>query len=108
MEVEFEFVESGCEAAELLEVSEGSFDSVALSIKGTVEATLDFAQRTWRDHSGDAALLEMVQDGIGVVALVGEDGLGPPVTEQWDGLRAVVSLASGQQEAEWESEFIGE
>jgi hypothetical protein len=50
----------------------------------------------------------MVQDGIGVVSLVGEHGLGPPVTEQWDGLRAVVSLASGQQEAEWESEFIDE
>jgi hypothetical protein len=70
-----------------------------------------YANRTPKiplDHSGDAALLERVQDGIGVVSLVGEHGLGPPVTEQWDGLRAVVSLASGQQEAQWESEFIGE
>jgi hypothetical protein len=75
LEVEFKFVESCCEAAELLEVSEGSFDSVGLSIKGTVEATLDFAQRTWRDDSGDS-VLEMVQDGIGVVARVGEHGPG--------------------------------
>jgi hypothetical protein len=43
LEVEFEFAESGCEAAELLGVSEDSFDSIALSIEGTVEATLDFA-----------------------------------------------------------------
>lgn len=39
-EILFEFIESGDETAELLEVIEDSFDAVALTIEGTVEVAL--------------------------------------------------------------------
>ena len=104
----FEFVEAGGESAELLEVREGSFDAVALSVEGAVEAALDGAMRTWRDDGGDAALVEMVEDGIGVVALVGEHRLRAAIAEQRDGLGAIVDLAAGQYEAERQPECVGE
>ena len=50
----------------------------------------------------------MVEDGVGVVALVGEHGLGAMIAEQRDGLGAVISLAAGQHEAERQSKRIGE
>jgi hypothetical protein len=108
VEVLFEFVEACGETSELLEVSEGSFDAVPLSVEGAVEATLDGAMRTWRDGGGDAAFAEMVEDGVGVVALVGEQRLRAVVAEQRDGLSAVVGLAAGQQEAERQAKRIGE
>jgi hypothetical protein len=108
LEVLFEFVEAGGEAAELLEMGEGAFDAVALTVEGAVEAALDLADRTRRDDGGDAAFAEMIEDGVGVVALVGEHGLGAVIAEQRDRLGAVIDLAAGQPEAERPSKRIGE
>jgi hypothetical protein len=107
VEVVFEFIEARGEAAELLEVGEGAFDAVALPIEGTVEAALDFADGSGRDDGGDAALAEMVEDEVGVVALVGEHRPWAAIAEQHDGLGAVIGLAAGQHEAERQPEGIG-
>src|ERR1700738_499411 len=98
----------GGETAELLEVGEGAFDAVALAVEGAVEAALHLADGSRRDDGGDIAFVEMVEDGVGVVALVGEHGLGAMIAEQRDGLGAVISLAAGQHEAERQSKRIGE
>lgn len=82
MEVLVEFIEACCQAAELFEVCEGSFDAVALAIEGAVEAALHFSHRAGRDDGADVVFSKMVQDGIGVVALVCEHGFGPPLAEQ--------------------------
>jgi hypothetical protein len=108
MEVLFEFVEACGEAAELLEVSEGAFDAVALAVESAIEAALDFADGSGRDDGGDAALAEMVENWVGVVALVGEHRLRTMIAEQRDGLGAVVGLAARQHEAERQSQRIGE
>ena len=50
----------------------------------------------------------MVQDGIGVVSLVGDHGLGPVFTEQGYSLGAVMGLTVGQHEADWQAGLIGE
>ena len=50
----------------------------------------------------------MVEDGVGVVALVGEHGLRAAIAEQRDGLGAVIGLAAGQHEAERQPQRIGE
>jgi hypothetical protein len=107
VEVLFEFVESCGESSELLEVSEGAFDAVSQSIEGAVEAALDDAMGPWRDDGGDAALAEMVEDGVGVVASVGEHGLRATLAKQVDGLGAVVGLAARQHEAERQPKRIG-
>jgi hypothetical protein len=107
VEVLFEFVEACGESSELLEVSEGAFDAVSLSIEGAVEAALDDTMRAWRDDGGDAAFAEMVEDRVGVVASVGEYRLRAAIAEQRDGLGAVVSLAARQHEAERQPKRIG-
>ena len=108
VEVLFAFVEAGGEAAELLEMGEGAFDAVALAVEGAVEAALDLADRTRRDDGGDAALVEMMEDRVGVVALVGQHRLRAVVAEQRDGLGAVIGLAAGQDEVERPSKRVGE
>jgi len=104
----FEFVEARGEAAELLEMGEGAFDAVALSVEGAVEAALELTHGSRRDDGNDAAFVEMVEDGVGVVALVGEHRLRATVSEQRDGLGAVVGLAAAQHKAERQPERIGE
>ena len=107
LEVLFEFVEARSEPSELLEVSEGAFDAVALAVEGAIEAALDGAMRARWDNGGDAALVQMREDRVGVIALVGDHGLGPTVAEQRDGLSAVIGLAAGQHEAERQAEGVG-
>lgn len=58
------FVKARGQSPELFEMGEGTFDAIALA--------LDFAHRARRDDGEDAALAEMAQDRIGVIALVGE------------------------------------
>jgi hypothetical protein len=107
MEVLSEFVESCGEASELFEVSEGAFDAVALAVESAIEAALDFADESGRDDGVDAAFAEMVEDGVGVVASVGEHGLRATLAKQVDGLGAVVGLAARQHEAERQPKRIG-
>jgi hypothetical protein len=108
MEVLFEFIEACSESSELFEMGEGTFDAVALAVESAVEVALDFAQRSRRDDGSDAAFAKMAQNGVGVVALVGEYGLRAAFAEQRDSLSRVVGLASGQHEAKWQSKLIRE
>ena len=63
LEVLFEFIEAGGEAAELLEVGEGAFDAVALAVEGAVEAALHLADGSRRDDGGDAAFVRWLRMG---------------------------------------------
>ena len=89
-------------------MGEGSLDAVALAIERVIEAALHFSQGAGRDDGGDATLGQVVQDGVGVVALVGEHGFRFARAEQRDGLGAIMRLAAGQNESEWQPEFIRE
>jgi hypothetical protein len=59
-----------------LEVSEDALDAIALAILPLVVANDRLAVRLGRDHGFDAAFLEIGPDGVGVVGLIGEQGLG--------------------------------
>ena len=107
MEVLFELVESGGKPPKLLEMSEGPFDAIALSIEDTVEVALHLAHGSRRDNGLNAALAEMVQDRVRIVALVGEHRFWPAVSKQRDGLRAIVRLAACEHEPEWQAKFVG-
>ena len=108
MEVLFEFIEACGEAAKLFEVGEGSFDAVTLAVEGPVEAALHLSHGAGRDYGGDAAFGQMVEDWIGVIALVGQHGLGLSVAEQRQGLGAIVGLATGEHEAEGQTKLVRE
>jgi hypothetical protein len=89
-------------------VSEGPFYAVALAMEGAVEVALDLAHGTRRNDGLDAAFAEMAEDRVSIVALVGEHRFGPVVSEQRDGLRAIVGLTASQHEAEGQAKRIGE
>ena len=108
LEVLLELVEACGEPSQLLEVSEGSFDAIALLIEGFVEGSLHQAHAAGWNDGFDATLGEVVQDRVGVVALVREHGYGLSVAEQRQGLGAIVRLAAGKHEAERQAERVGE
>ncbi len=101
------FIEACAEAAELFEVGEGAFDAVALAVEGAVEASLYFSQAARRDDGFDTTLGQRVQDGIGVVALIGDHGFRPAVAQQRQRLGAVMCLATGGVEAERQPHLVG-
>ena len=63
-----------CDGAVDLEVTEHALDAVALAIESLVVADRCLAVRSRRDDQFDAAPLEVVTDGVGFVAFVGEEG----------------------------------
>ena len=64
---------SSCDGAIDLEVSDHPFDTIAPAIEALVVADRRRAVRFRRDDCLDAAPLEVVSDGIGVVGLVGKE-----------------------------------
>ncbi len=108
MEVLFEFVEACGESSELFEVSEGSFDAVALAIERAVEGALDLACCAWRNDRLDATFGEMAEDRVGIVALVSQHSLGLALAEQRESLGAIVGLTAGQHEAEGQTKLVGD
>lgn len=64
-----------------------------------VEGALDSAMAARRDHRLDLVGGQMVEDGIGVVSLVGTHRMGLQALQQRQRLGAVASLAAGQSES---------
>ena len=52
--------------------------------------------------------LDVIEDGLAVVALVGQHPLGLSFSQQLDGLGAVVDLAAGQKKVHWQTQFVGQ
>lgn len=63
---------TGCDASEVFDDVEKSFNKIALAIKRKIAFTLDFAIGfRWNDHL-DAALLKALDVAVGVIALVAQ------------------------------------
>lgn len=71
-----EFVVAGRDGAVDLEMAEHTLDAVALPVETPVPADRRLAVGSGRDDGSDAALLEVGANGVAVVALVGEQGIG--------------------------------
>lgn len=100
VEVLLELVEPCAEPSELLEVGEGSLDAVTCAIERPVEVALFQTPPGGRDDGLDAVAGKVFQDVVHVIALVCQHGAGREIGKQGDGLRAIVALAAGQQEAQ--------
>jgi hypothetical protein len=85
-EVGFEFFVASGEAAEVLESGEAAFDAIALSIEFFIVAALLFAVGFGRDHGDHAHGLDVVEDDLAVVALVGQHPEGSAISEKIDSL----------------------
>jgi hypothetical protein len=87
---------SGGDPSELLELSEGPFNAVSLSVKAAVIFSLDFPSGGGRNHGNGTQFLNPAQNLAAIVCLVGNDGFGVHPFEQWQGLCTVVDLSAGQ------------
>jgi hypothetical protein len=108
VEVGFVFLVSRGEAAEVFEAREAAFDAIALFVEVFVVLALLLAVTFGRDDGNRAHGGHMLDDGIGVVAFVGQHMADLPLSQQGDGLGAVVDLSGGHGEVYRQSLFVGQ
>jgi hypothetical protein len=92
----------------VFQATETAFDAIALFVKLLVVLTLLFAGPFGRDDRFGAHPFDVRHDGVSVIALVGDDGLGLPLPEQLHGLRAVVDLTGGDAEVDRLALLVGQ
>ena len=93
-----ELVVAGGDGTVFFDLLEEALDEIALAVEGEVGFALDFAIGFRRDHGRAAALLDRLEEGIRVVALVGDDRFGLDFGQQTLGLRDISDLAGRQRE----------
>ena len=87
---------------------EAALDAIALFAELFIVPALLFAAPSGRDDSFCLHAFDMRQDAVAVIALVGDSSLGPPTSEQFDRLGAVVHLAGGDAEVDRLALLVGE
>ena len=98
-EVFGEFVVTGGDATEVLELAEEALDQVALAIEDLAEAGLPFAIGFGRNVRHRALRLDQVADAVGVIGFVGQDnGAGIEAIQQPIRRRSVMRLTCCQAE----------
>src|SRR4051794_2435085 len=98
-EVAGELVEAGGDASEVLELAEEALDEVALTIQGRVDAALELAVTEGRDVRLAAAGAHEIEDGLCVIASIGDERLcGRQVGQQGWGDRLVGGLPRADHE----------
>lgn len=105
-----ELVVSCGDGAVDLEVADHALDAISLAIDAAVPSDGVGAMGARRDYGADAAFMQRSTDGIGVVALVGEQMAGPRLGARGYGLerRAVRCLAGREVEDEGDASGITE
>jgi hypothetical protein len=92
------FFVAGRDASELFDELKETLDEVALGVEGEVAIASDLAVRLWRDHRLDGSHFETLDEGVGVVALVAEEGFGLRFSREGFRLGDIVDLAAGEAE----------
>ena len=100
------FLVAGGDTSEMLDRLEESFDQIALPVKRVIAIASVLAIRLWRDDRLDRARLEAGNVGVGVVALVAQNGFRLYLCRERFGLGDVMDLTAGQTERERISEGV--
>ena len=108
IEAGFGFFISCCESAEALEFAEAAFDAIALFVEVFVVFALLLAVAFGWDHGFGSHRFDVLYDGVGIVALVGQHGLGLVLAQQSDGLSTVVDLSAGDKKVYRQTVLVGE
>ena len=101
-----ELVVAGCNGAILFELAEKSLDEIAFAIEGKIGvARLTAIGLGWNDRH-DASALERLDQGIGVLGLVGQEGRGLDLVEQRRGLADIGGLSRRERQGDRIAERI--
>src|SRR6202158_4717857 len=92
------FFVAGGDASELLDELKETLDEVAFGVEGEVAIAGDLAIRFWRDDRLDGSHFEALDEGVGVVALIAEQGLGLHFGRECFSLGDVVDLPAREAE----------
>jgi len=79
-----------------------------LFVEVFVVFALHLAVSFGRDHGFGSHRFNALYDSIGIVALVGQHGLGLVLAQQRDGLGVVIHLAARDEKIQGQTQFIGE
>ena len=107
-EAVFGFFVSRGESAKTLEFAEATFDAIALFVEIFVVFALYFAVAFGWNHGFGSHGFNVLYDGVGVVPLVGQYGLGLMLAQQFNGLRTVIYLTASDEKIQGQAQFIGE
>ena len=97
-EIARSFFVAGGDASELFDELKETLDEIALGVEGEVAIARDLAIRFWRDDRLDGAHFEALDEGVGIVAPVAEEGFGGRFSREGLSLGDVVDLAAGEAE----------
>ena len=97
-EIAGSFFVTGRDASELFDELKETFDEVAFGVEGEGAIASDLAVRFWRDDRLDRPDLEALDEGVGVVAFVAEEGFGLHFSGEGFSLGDVVDLAASETE----------
>jgi hypothetical protein len=92
------FFVAGRDASELFEELKETLDEVAFGVEGGVAIASDLAVRLWRDNRLDGSHFEALDEGVGVITLVAEEGFGLHFSGEGFSLGDVVDLAASETE----------
>lgn len=101
-----ELVVARCDGAEFLQGAEEALDEVAFAIEGEVGITRLLGIGLRGDDGRDVARFECLDQGFGIVALVGDQRVGLDRLEQGLGLGDVGGLPRRQRERDWKPKRI--
>ena len=91
---------------EVLQLIEETLDEVAFGVEAEVAWAGEFAVGLGRDHGLDAAHGQSVDEAVGVITFVGDEGLGLDFGEERFGLGDVVDVSAGQADRQRIAEGI--
>src|SRR5271166_4474123 len=101
-----ELIVAGGESAVLLELVEEALDEIALTVEGEIGFARLAAIGFRGDDGRDATLLERLDQRVGVIALIGENGFGLDLVEQRHRLCDIGRLARRERQRHGVAERI--
>jgi hypothetical protein len=97
-EIARSFFVAGRDASELFDELKETLDEVALGVEGEIAIASDPTVRLWRDDWLDGSHFEALDEGVGVIAFVAEEGFGLGFSREGFSLGDIVDLAAGEAE----------
>jgi hypothetical protein len=107
-EISGEFVVASGDGAKVLEFIEEAFDQITFAIECEVAVPRDLAIGLWRNHRGDLAPVESIDQQIGVVRLVTDQGLRIDAVDQRLRASPIVGLPGREHQLDGVAKGIDE